>query len=297
MPGIEGRPRALGVWWLAIRPRTLSLSLTPVILGAGLGWLQAGRFDPLVFSLTLTTALLLQIGANLHNDAADFRRGADGPERLGPARVVARGWLDAGTVHRAALICFGLAVLSGLYLVWRGGWPLLMAGLLAVAVGIAYTGGPRPLAYRALGEICVFLFFGWVAVAGSFYLQVATVSAMALAQGTALGALAAAVLLVNNYRDMDQDRQTGKCTLAVLLGRPPSRRLYGALVLAPFAVAAWERLYLPLLLLPAALWATATLWRRPPGAWLNGLLARTAQLQLGYAVLVLADIYWRQPLL
>ena len=283
-------PSNLAVWVQAIRPRTLLLSVTPVVLGTGLALLETGRVDLSVFVATLATAIFLQIGANLHNDAADFRRGADGPGRLGPPRAVAQGWLDAGRVHRAATACFALAVVTGLFLVIRGGWPFLLLGGLAVAAGLAYTGGPRPLAYRALGEVFVFLFFGPVAVAGSYVLQTGRLALDAIAQGAALGALAAAVLVVNNYRDLDSDRQAGKRTLAVRLGRAWTRRLYGFLLLVPFAIAIGQGLYPPLLLLPLALWGIVLVWKRAPGTWLNDLLVRTAQLQAAYALLVLLNL-------
>lgn len=287
-------PSGLAVWVQAMRPRTLPLSVTPVVLGTGLAFLDTGRLDLPVFIAALATAILLQVGVNLHNDAADFRRGADAPGRLGPPRAVAQGWLDAARVERAALVAFALAVAAGLFLVIRGGWPFLILGGLAVAAGLAYTGGPRPLAYHALGELFVFLFFGPVAVAGSYVLQTGRFAPIAFAQGVALGALAAAVLVVNNYRDLESDRQAGKRTLAVRLGRVWTRQFYGFLVLVPMAVTLGLGLYLPLLLLPLALWIGSLLGRRPPGTWLNGLLARTALLQSAYALLVLLDLWLRR---
>ena len=183
---------ALQIWLLAIRPRTLSISLVPVMVGSALAWAETQLFAWLTLLATLVGALLIQIGTNLHNDAADFERGADTTQRLGPRRVSAEGWLQPGHVRRAAHLSFSGAFLAGLYLVWLGGWPIVLLGLLSLTAAYAYTGGPRPVAYTPLGELFVFVFFGLVAVSGSFYLQTHQWSWNALLLGAAVGLPAAA---------------------------------------------------------------------------------------------------------
>ena len=285
---------ALHFWWLAIRPKTLSVSLTPVMVGGSLAYAEAGAVLWLPLLAALLAAMLIQIGTNLHNDVSDFERGADGAERIGPLRATAAGWLAPEVVRRAAFTCFGLAVLPGLYLVWHGGWPILLLGLGSIAAGWAYTGGPRPIAYSALGELFVWLFFGLGAVMGSYYLQTFSLSWSAFVAASMVGLLAAAVIAVNNYRDLDSDRKIGKNTLAVRIGRGGSRIEYASLLLVPYLLlpllaclspSGWG-VGLPLLSLPAAL----ALWRRfrreQAGPVFNLILARTAQLQLGFGVLL-----------
>jgi 1,4-dihydroxy-2-naphthoate octaprenyltransferase len=281
-------PRA---WWFAVRPKTLSLSVSPVLVGSSLAWAEQLwlRWD--LAMATLLAAVLIQIGTNLHNDAADHERGTDTPERVGPPRATAEGWLTATQVRRGALIAFGGALLLGILLALRGGWPIVFLGLSAVGAGYAYTGGPRPIAYSATGELFVFLYFGLLAVWGSYYLQTLSSAWPALVAGAALGLLAAAVLLVNNYRDLEGDRRARKFTLCHWLGRARSRVLFGVLLLLPvplgcWALLPWDRAWLPLLALPPALWLLRLFLREPPGRGLNRLLAATAQLQLLLALLL-----------
>lgn len=274
-------------WWLAVRPKTLSLSATPVLVGSALALAELGSLDWLTATLTLLAALLIQAGTNLYNDAADHERGTDGADRLGPARATAQGWLSAAQVKRGAALAFAGAFLLGIYLAYVGGWPIVALGLLSIAAGYAYTGGPSPIAYSPSGELFVFLFFGVAAVAGSHYLQTHSLSLTALGAGAGLGSLAAAVLLVNNYRDLDSDRRAGKFTLCHRLERQGSRRFYGLLMLAPFLLIAADPGLWPILLaLPASLWLIRRLYRTYPGPDLNRLLAATAGLQLLFGVLL-----------
>jgi 1,4-dihydroxy-2-naphthoate octaprenyltransferase len=276
-------------WLLAIRPKTLSLSLVPVVVGIALAWHDTQQFVVLPALAALLAALLIQVGTNLHNDAEDFARGTDTAERLGPPRATAQGWLSSRAVMRGAYTAFGLAFLIGLYLVWRGGWPILAIGLTSLLAGWAYTGGPRPIAYSASGELFVFLFFGLVAVLGSYYLQTLDLSLPALAGASAIGLHAAAVLLVNNYRDLQSDRKAGKLTLAHYLGSRGSQVFYGVLVLTPFLLPLALRLnaaWLVLLALPLALLLLSRFVRERPGPAFNRILARTALLQLLYGVLL-----------
>lgn len=283
----------LHYWLLAIRPKTLSLSLAPVVVGIALAWHETQQFILLPALAALLAALLIQIGTNLHNDAEDFARGTDTAERLGPPRATAQGWLSSTAVMRGAYLAFGLAFLIGLYLVWRGGWPILAIGLTSLLAGFAYTGGPKPIAYSASGELFVFLFFGLVAVLGSYYLQTLTLSLHALAVASAIGLLAAAVLLVNNYRDLQSDRKAGKLTLAHYLGKPGSQALYAVLVLGPFLLPLALReaaIWLVLLALPLALLLLRRFVSETPGPAFNQILARTALLQLLYSVLLSAAL-------
>lgn len=286
--------KALHIWLLAIRPRTLSISVVPVMVGTSLAWAEHRLFAWPTLLATLGGALLIQIGTNLHNDAADFERGADTPQRLGPRRVSAEGWLEPRQVRRAAHLGFAGAFLSGIYLVWLGGWPIVVLGLLSLMAAYGYTGGPRPVAYTPLGELFVFLFFGLAAVTGSYYLQTHQWSWNALLLGAAVGLPAAAVLLINNYRDLDTDRSAGKRTLAVALGRPAVRYLYAALLLLTlFATLplfgqgiGGARLVLPWLCLVPAVFLIRLLWHAAIDRGLNRLLARTAQWQLLFGILL-----------
>ena len=278
-------------WFFAIRPKTLSLSLVPVIVGIALAWGETHLLYPLPALAALLAALLIQIGTNLHNDAEDFARGADTEERLGPPRATAQGWLTAAAVKRGAYLAFSLAFLIGLYLVWRGGWPILAIGLISLLAGYAYTGGPKPIAYSASGELFVFLFFGLVAVLGSYYLQTLSLSLNALVVACAIGLLAAAVLLVNNYRDLQSDRKAGKLTLTHYLGRKRSQTLYAFLILTPFLLPLLlsglaATVWLVLLALPVALLLLRRFVSEAPGPGFNQILARTALLQLLYGVLL-----------
>lgn len=294
----KGDIHPLQAWWLAARPKTLSVSLTPVMVGTALAWLETGVILWLPALAALAGAMLIQIGTNLHNDAADFARGADTAERLGPARAVASGWLHAKTVEGAALGCFALAMLCGIYLAWHAGWPIVVLGLASLISGWAYTGGPRPLAYSGLGELFVWLFFGLGAVMGSFYLQTFRLDWGALLAASMLGSLAAAVIVVNNYRDLDSDRCVGKHTLAVRLGREGSQVEYGLLLFLPYLLLPalsgltgmkWGAV-LPFLSLPWAMLLLRRFVTEPAGPVFNRILAQTAQLQLAFGVLLTLGI-------
>lgn len=282
------------VWWLALRPKTLTVSFTPVMVGSSMAYAETGAIAWLPLLAALLAAMLIQIATNLHNDVSDFERGADNAERIGPARATASGWLAPVAVRRAAFACFGLAMLFGVYLVWYGGWPIFLLGLCSVAAGYAYTGGPYPIAYSALGELFVWLFFGLGAVMGSYYLQTHGLSWGVFVAASMVGLLAAAVIAVNNYRDLDSDRKIGKNTLAVRIGRRACQVEYALLLLVPYLLlpllahlihAGWG-LLLPLF---SSLFAWS-LWQRfrheQPGPVFNLILAQTAQLQLGFGVLL-----------
>ena len=285
-------------WLAAIRPKTLPLSVTPVLVGSALAFAEAGLFRWEVFVVALAAAMLIQIVTNLHNDAADFERGADGPDRVGPKRAVAEGWLSAALVKRVALRAFAVAFILGVYLASVGGWPIVALGLASLAAGWGYTGGPRPIAYSPLGELFVFLFFGLAAVVGTYYLHTAGLSQAAWVAGAMLGLLAAAVLTVNNYRDLEQDRRVGKRTLAVWLGRGPVQRLYGLLLSLPYLMAlalALQGLYgcmVVYIFLPSTRHLIFRFREEPVGPAFNEILASTAKLQAGFGTMMAIGWVW-----
>jgi 1,4-dihydroxy-2-naphthoate octaprenyltransferase len=280
-------------WWVASRPRTLTMAVTPVVAGSCLAWSDGAPVRVLLFLTTLGCAVLIQAGTNLLNDVADHEKGNDGADRVGPLRITAAGWATPGEVRRAAWTTFGVALVLGLPLVWSGGMPILALGLLSIAGGWAYSGGARPVSYRASGELFVLVFFGLVAVAGSYYLQANRWSVASLGVGAALGAIAAAVLLLNNYRDLGPDVAAGRRTLAVRLGPALSRALYACLMLAPLALPPILAFGMPAR--PGALlgWLAAPPlvksvieMRKFQGTQLNPVLGRTAQAQVVYGVLL-----------
>lgn len=287
-------PSAWHVWWTATRPRTLSIAATPVLVGSALALAEGAAANWLAMLAALCCAVLIQVGTNLHNDAADFLRGTDRADRIGPLRVTAAGWASPAAVRRAAAISFALALLLGTYLVLIGGWPILVAGITSLLAGWSYSGGRHPISHTPLGELFVLVFFGLVAVAGSHWLQAGAGSANAWLAGIVVGMPAAAVLLVNNYRDQEDDLRSGRRTLAALLGRENSRRVYAALMLLPYAVLLLLALQglrgalLGWLAVPFSIALIRRLQRTPPGPQLNLLLAGTAQ--AGFALGVLLSI-------
>lgn len=275
-------PTGWKLWLAAARPRTLSISVAPVIVGTALAW---PAFDSVVFAITLAAALLIQAGTNLWNDVGDAQRGADLPMRLGPPRVTALGWASPARVRRAAIGFFGLALLCGLFLAWRGGWPIAWLGLASLVAGWAYSGGKRPISYTPLGEVFVVAFFGIGAICGTLWLQAGTVTVSSVMVGAAFGLPAAAVLMANNYRDTEADTLSGRRTLAIILGRRGSLWAYGAMMLAAFALLAVLGHWLVLLALPEALRLIHRFRTQPRSPEFNRILAHTARCQLLMAVL------------
>ncbi len=284
------------IWKLAARPKTLPAAAAPVIVGTAVAFFEGG-FRPLLALAALLGALLLQIGANIANDYFDYFKGADAGERFGPLRVTQAGLASPKQVRRAMLIVFGLAALIGVYLVWAGGWPIVLVGALSILAAIAYTGGPFPFGYHGLGDVFAFLFFGPAAVCGTVYVQTHTLSPLAAWASIPIGLLVVAILIVNNLRDIESDRAVGKRTLAVRLGARGAQLEYiimlvGAylipLALIPLRVGSpWTVLsWLSLALIPRLLKTIFTQKGRP----LNQALAGTGQLVLVYGVLFAAGL-------
>jgi 1,4-dihydroxy-2-naphthoate octaprenyltransferase len=285
------------IWLMAARPRTLPAAIAPVLVGtalAGFGHV----FHPLRFLAALLGAIFIQVGTNLSNDYSDARRGADADDRLGPVRVTAGGLVPPKQVLVATYVSFGLAVLAGVYLIVVAGWLLLVIGAASILAGVLYTGGPRPYGYEGLGELFVFLFFGVVAVAGSFFVQVKHLHWEAFALSVPVGLLAAAILVVNNIRDIDSDRRAEKRTLAVKLGRARTRWLFAAVVYLAFLLAPITWIFGPVkpwvmltwLALPLATALVRIVRTRTDGPSLNGALARSGMLQLAFCVLLSAGL-------
>lgn len=291
-------PSSTRIWLLAARPKTLPAAVAPVLVGTALAAQLADRFNGLAFAATMLGALLIQVGTNLANDYSDARRGADTEDRLGPVRVTAGGLVPPKQVLFATYLTFALSIVVGAYLIWVSGWPLLIVGLLSILAGILYTGGPKPYGYEGLGELFVFLFFGIVAVAGTYYVQTVDLAWQAFALAVPVGLLASAILVVNNIRDIDTDRRANKRTLAVRLGRPRTRVLYTAMVAGAFLLAPlpWLAGSLDWTLLvcwlaaPLALPPVRTVRTRTDGAALNECLASTGRLQLVFCALLAVGI-------
>ncbi|MBU3665845.1 MAG: 1,4-dihydroxy-2-naphthoate polyprenyltransferase [Chthoniobacterales bacterium] len=281
-------------WILAARPRTLGAGIIPVLAGAALAF-AAGMFDPVTTALIVACAVLIQIATNYFNDAIDHAKGADASGRIGPVRVTSAGLLPAPDVMRAGAACLALAVLFSIPLVVRGGWPIVAIGALSMLFAYAYTGGPFPLAYLGLGEIFVVLFFGLVAVAGTFYLNTLELSPAALLAGLQIGLHSSVLLAVNNLRDIESDRAAHKRTLAARFGLVFARRENATLILAPFVLGIlWLPLgcfwafMLPLITLPHAWWLTRACLEAQPDRSVNQLLAQAAALHAVFGLLLAA---------
>jgi 1,4-dihydroxy-2-naphthoate octaprenyltransferase len=285
------------IWLMAARPRTLPAAIAPVLVGTSLA-IADGVYHPLAFVAALLGAIFIQVGTNLSNDYSDARRGADTEDRLGPVRVTAGGLVPPRQVLVATYVSFGLAVLFGVYLVAVAGPELLAVGAASILAGVLYTGGPRPYGYDGLGELFVFLFFGIVAVSGSYFVQVKTLHWQAFALAVPVGLLATAILAVNNIRDLETDRRAGKRTLAVRLGRAHARMLFVVIVAGAFVTAQipWivgslsPWLVLTLSAIPLAIPVVRAVRTRTDGPSLNAALAGSGKLQLAFCILLAAGV-------
>jgi len=287
-------------WYLAARPATLPAAVVPVLVGVALA-IGDGHLRPLVALATLLASLLIQIGTNFANDYYDFVKGTDTPDRLGPTRVTAGGIFAPRQVLGATVLTFGLALLVGLYLVAVGGLPILLIGVLSIAAGFAYTGGPYPLGYNGLGDVFVFAFFGLLAVLGTYFLQVGGITFSAFLATIPVGLLCTNILVVNNLRDVDTDRVAGKRTLAVRIGRAATRQQYALFLLISYTIpiTLWQigatrffLFWLPFLTVPKAFklgWYVNT----QSGRALNRALKDSGQLHLQFGVLFAISLLLR----
>jgi 1,4-dihydroxy-2-naphthoate octaprenyltransferase len=283
------------IWLMAARPRTLPAAIAPVLVGTAAAVEWAGRLPRAgAFVAALIGSIFIQVGTNLANDYSDAKRGADTVDRLGPVRVTSAGLVAPQRVLVATWVAFGVAVACGIYLTAVAGIVILLIGAVSIAAGVLYTGGPRPYGYAGLGEVFVFLFFGLVAVNGSYYVQVEQLDALPLGLSISVGFLATAILVVNNVRDVDTDRRAGKMTLAVRMGRANAVALYrllvlGAYVVLPIALVAGDASLLPLIglaSLPMAIAPLRTMSNRTDGPALNAALAATGALLGAFSLLV-----------
>jgi len=285
------------VWLRASRPQTLPASAVPVIIGASLAWShQLFRWDTTI--IALFCALLIQIGTNFANDYYDFIKGSDRPDRIGFERATASGHVTPAAMLNATWITMAMAFFAGLYLVWVAGWIILLLGVLSLLFGIMYTGGPYPLGYNGLGDIFVFIFFGIIAVMGTYYVNALEWSIHSLWASVPVGALCVNILVVNNLRDIEQDRISGKRTLGVLLGEYALKLEYTLLAAAAliipimfyllFDYSLW--ILLPLLSLPPKWILIRKVWTHENKRDLNTVLERTAQFMILYGLLFSAGI-------
>jgi 1,4-dihydroxy-2-naphthoate octaprenyltransferase len=287
------------IWLMAARPRTLPAAIAPVLVGTAAAVEWAGRLPRVgAFLAALVGSIFIQIGTNLANDYSDARRGADTADRLGPVRVTSAGLVTPQRVLTATWIAFGVAVACGVYLAAVAGLVILLVGALSIAAGVLYTGGPRPYGYAGLGEVFVFLFFGLVAVNGSYYVQIEHLDTLPLGLSIGIGFLATAILVVNNVRDIETDRRAGKMTLAVRMGRHNAVVLFrmlvlGAYVVLPIAIVASGTCAWPLIglaSLPLAVGPMRTMSNRTDGPSLNSALAATGLLLAAFSLLVSAGL-------
>lgn len=274
----------MNAWILAARPKTLSAAVVPVLAGAALVRtpLKCG-----LLACTLLGAVFIQIATNYINDALDFKKGADTGERLGPTRVTAAGLLSANAVMMGAYLCFGVAAACGVPLIIHGGWPLLAIGVASIIAAYAYTGGPYPLAYHGLGEIFVIVFFGIIAVGGTYFVQTLGWTTDITIAGFGVGCLATVLLVINNLRDVASDRVSNKRTTVVRFGETFARVEIALCALLPFAAAAYLGRFYTLIALPLAIFVIVSAWRGN-GRALNRSLALAGLLQWCYGLLFLA---------
>ncbi|CAN5538659.1 1,4-dihydroxy-2-naphthoate polyprenyltransferase [soil metagenome] len=290
----------LRIWAMAARPRTLPAAIAPVIAGTAAAlYVDDDAFRVGAFGAALAGSVFIQIGTNLVNDYSDAKRGADTVDRLGPVRVTAAGLVAPRSVLIATWIAFGIAVACGAYLATVAGPIILAVGAVSILAGVLYTGGPRPYGYAGLGEVFVFLFFGLVAVNGSYFVQLESLDLLPLGLSIAIGCLSTAVLVVNNVRDLDTDRRAGKNTLAVRIGRPAARRVFVGLIAFAYVMlpvtaligdVPWWSTAVGLLSLPLALSASRAVLSRTDGPALNGALATTGALLGAFSLLVGAGL-------
>lgn len=287
----------ISTWILAARPRTLPAAIAPVLLGGALAS-RHGMFDALPWAVALICAILIQIGTNFANDYFDFKKGADTPDRVGFVRASASGLIAPERMWAATKVTMALAFVLGLFLVAHAGWVILLIGLLSIVFGFLYTGGPYPLGYNGLGDVFVFVFFGIVAVMGTYYVQALAWSAESFWVSLAVGALSTNILVVNNLRDVHTDKVAGKRTLGVLLGENWLKAEYVGLLLMAAAIPPhlyWQEgynlfIFVPFLALPLAVKPLKTVLKHDDKAVLNLSLIQTGQFLAVFSLLLAVGI-------
>jgi 1,4-dihydroxy-2-naphthoate octaprenyltransferase len=294
------RPIGIKPWLLALRPKTLTAAVVPVIVATALAHHEAGAVNWWVSACALFSSIFIQIGTNLVNDALDFKKGADTATRTGPQRVTQSGLLTSQQVMFGAAICFVVAALLGVPLVIQGGWPIVVIGVVSILLAYSYTGGPFPLAYKGLGDLFVILFFGLIAVGGTYYLQTQTFSLAAGVAGLQIGLLATVLIAVNNLRDAPQDKLVNKKTLAVRFGVDFARAEIVTLVILPFVLGAfWAKhgpfgaAILPVVCVPIARRLVTGIYKNEPGTIFNKFLAMAAGLHMLFGVLLAIALWLR----
>lgn len=285
-------PNNFKIWVEASRPKTLTAAFTPVLVGASIAW-HDGNFVIFHSFIALICAFLIQIGTNFANDYYDFVKGADTDERIGFQRATASGLISPKLMLRATFTSMLLAFLFGLYLVWIGGWQVLVIGLFSLLFGVLYTGGPYPLGYNGLGDIFVFIFFGIVAVMGTYFVNALEWSTESFWASLAVGALCTNILVINNLRDIEQDAKVGKRTLGVIFGDTALKVEYSIMIMLAFSVLPifffhleynfW--IFIPIISLPISLMHTKKVWTETHKPNLNKVLEQTAQFMALYGVL------------
>ena len=278
-------------WILASRPNTLTAAIAPVILGSSFAF-QAESFNLLIFIIVLITAMLIQVGTNFVNDLFDYINGADNENRLGPDRALQKGLLSKSEIESAIFFVFTLSIILGLYLALIGGWPIIIIGSSSILFGFLYTSGPYPLAYNGLGDIFVFIFFGIISVSGTYYLHTNQFSIESIILGAATGAISTGILVVNNLRDIDNDRECGKNTLAVLLGKKITKAEYLLLMIIAYIIPIYifsilgykSSIFIVYFTLPIAVQLVLQVFFKE-GSDLNKTLIGTAKLLLLYSLL------------
>ncbi|MDE2418719.1 MAG: 1,4-dihydroxy-2-naphthoate octaprenyltransferase [Burkholderiales bacterium] len=287
------QPNSLAAWRVAIRPRSLLLAISPVLVGGALGFMRTGSLDRLATVLALAAALLMQLITNLQNDVGyTLRGGEDSGTRIGLPRATARHWLSVTQVRGVIVMLSGVAICLGFALVVNRGWPVLAMGSASLLAALAYMGGPKPIAYTPLGELTVFVYFGLVAVLGTDWLVTGSTGVLTWMAAISMGCLAAAALAVNNHRDMAHDREVGRSTFAARYGETASHRLLGALLALPFvlqclmAVMGGPWLWLPCVLAPLAFRLYRDFLECSPGLPYNAILFRVFRFELGFALLL-----------
>ncbi len=283
----------MGVWLLAVRPKTLTAALIPILVGTSLAYAIHGEIRAVLSIFAFLSAVFIQIGTNLINDSLDFKKGADTSERIGPQRVTQSGLLSPEKVLWGGLICFIISILFSIPLVIAGGWSIILIGMFSLLAGYAYTGGPYPLAYVGLGDLFVLVFFGWVAVGGVYFLNTGALDTYAMIAGTQVGLLATVLISINNLRDHVTDRLANKKTLAVRLGPERVRWEIVSLCLIPFLLGGfWFRQgmmwagMLPFLVFPLAIVLIQRIRNTEPSPAYNGFLAQGALLQMVFGILL-----------